>query len=177
MMPTIRIDSDVWAYLQSKAKPFEDSPNDVLRRELGLESPTANEISGDPSPVSSATYSRGRDANLILPDTDYTHQRVTAYMLDGKHFPAHTFKDILMGVSNHLRHKHLGSFDKVALGLRGKKRVYFSLDPKDLRFPARVPDSNLFVETNLNANLIAAVCSTLVKALGHDVAEFEIRCF
>jgi len=36
-MPTIRIDQDVWTFLQSKAKPFEDSPNDVLRRELGLD--------------------------------------------------------------------------------------------------------------------------------------------
>jgi negative regulator of replication initiation len=33
-MPTIRIDDEVWAYLKSKATPLEDSPNDVLRREL-----------------------------------------------------------------------------------------------------------------------------------------------
>lgn len=33
-MPTIRIDDDVWTYLKSKARPFEDTPNDVLRREL-----------------------------------------------------------------------------------------------------------------------------------------------
>jgi hypothetical protein len=36
-MPTIRIDNDVWRYLQSKGRPFEDSPNDVLRRELGID--------------------------------------------------------------------------------------------------------------------------------------------
>jgi len=35
-MPIIRIDDEVWAYLKSKATPFEDAPNDVLRREFKL---------------------------------------------------------------------------------------------------------------------------------------------
>ena len=61
------------------------------------------------------------------------------------------------------------------MGLRGKKRAYFSFDPKDLRHPLRVKDSNLFIETNLNANLIAAICISLVKALGHEITKFEIR--
>jgi hypothetical protein len=36
-MPTIRIDEDVYAWLQMQAKPFEDTPNSVLRRIAGLE--------------------------------------------------------------------------------------------------------------------------------------------
>lgn len=31
-MPTIRIDDDVYAWLQNLARPFEDTPNSVLRR-------------------------------------------------------------------------------------------------------------------------------------------------
>jgi hypothetical protein len=37
MMPTIRIDEEVFAWLQSKARPFEDTPNSVLRREAALD--------------------------------------------------------------------------------------------------------------------------------------------
>lgn len=37
MAPTIRIDDEVYAWLQSQAKPFEDTPNSVLRRISGLE--------------------------------------------------------------------------------------------------------------------------------------------
>jgi negative regulator of replication initiation len=37
MMPTIRIDNDVWNHLKRKAEPFEDTPNSVLRRLLRLE--------------------------------------------------------------------------------------------------------------------------------------------
>lgn len=36
MSPTIRIDDDVFTALQAKAAPFVDTPNDVLRRVLGL---------------------------------------------------------------------------------------------------------------------------------------------
>lgn len=36
-MPTIRVDDDVFAWLQSKARPFEDTPNSVLRREAALD--------------------------------------------------------------------------------------------------------------------------------------------
>lgn len=35
-MPTIRIDDDLYEWLQRRAKPFVDTPNSVLRRELGI---------------------------------------------------------------------------------------------------------------------------------------------
>ena len=36
MMPTIRVDDDVYDWLQRRAKPFVDTPNSVLRRELKI---------------------------------------------------------------------------------------------------------------------------------------------
>ncbi len=39
MAPTIRIDDAVWEWLKSHARPFEDTPNSVLRRIAGLDSP------------------------------------------------------------------------------------------------------------------------------------------
>ena len=38
-MPTIRIDEEVYVWLQSQARPFEDTPNSVLRRVAGLDLP------------------------------------------------------------------------------------------------------------------------------------------
>lgn len=40
MMPTIRVDDEVYTWLQQHARPFEDTPNSVLRRISGLDSPT-----------------------------------------------------------------------------------------------------------------------------------------
>ena len=36
-MPVIRVDDDVYEWLQTQARPFEDTPNSVLRRVAGLE--------------------------------------------------------------------------------------------------------------------------------------------
>ena len=38
-MPTIRIDDEVYVWLQKQARPFEDTPNSVLRRIANFEKP------------------------------------------------------------------------------------------------------------------------------------------
>jgi len=40
MAPTIRIDDAVYTWLQQQARPFEDTPNSVLRRIAKLDEPT-----------------------------------------------------------------------------------------------------------------------------------------
>jgi len=42
-MPTVRIDDEVYEWLQRMARPFEDTPNTVLRRVAGLDSPPEKE--------------------------------------------------------------------------------------------------------------------------------------
>lgn len=37
--PVIRVDGEVWEWLKSRATPFEDTPNTVLRRLAGLDTP------------------------------------------------------------------------------------------------------------------------------------------
>ena len=41
MAPTIRIDDEVYAWLQGQARPFDDTPNSVLRRLAQLSAPEA----------------------------------------------------------------------------------------------------------------------------------------
>ena len=60
MSPTIRIDDEVYKWLQSQAIPFDDSPNSVLRRIAGLDD-TRQEHGLKPSQTSpSATPRSGR---------------------------------------------------------------------------------------------------------------------
>jgi hypothetical protein len=41
-MPQLRVDDEVWRWLKSKAQPFEDTPNSVLRRIAALDGPDAD---------------------------------------------------------------------------------------------------------------------------------------
>ncbi|HSQ31458.1 MAG TPA: hypothetical protein VLN49_16495 [Gemmatimonadaceae bacterium] len=56
-MPVVRVDDEVWKWLQSQAQPFEDTPNTVLRRVAGLDPPVARSDSArSATPVISAKY-------------------------------------------------------------------------------------------------------------------------
>ncbi len=44
----IRIDEEVWAELQQRARPLEDTPNSVLRRVFGLPEESSSEDDMDP---------------------------------------------------------------------------------------------------------------------------------
>jgi hypothetical protein len=59
MVPTIRVDDDVYTWLQERAKPFVDTPNSVLRRELGIGVGTA-------APARSGGRAAGELAPLLV---------------------------------------------------------------------------------------------------------------
>lgn len=172
MMPTIRIDEEVWRYLQGKATPFQDTPNDVLRRELGLAKPAHQNAKA--ITLKQADSEQRRESRSIKPDKDYTNRSVSGYRLDGKYVPCRFFKDVLLGLSNQLRANDQAAFDQAALGLRGTKRKYFSRDAADLKFPQQLTGHGLFVETNLNANLIVGICRALLRKAGRDPSRFEV---
>jgi negative regulator of replication initiation len=164
MMPTIRIDDEVWKHLQSKAKPFEDTPNDVLRRELKL--PTANPAVIPVDGASSRT--------TFKPDRDYSHARVRGYTFKSRKVRCHSFREILLSFCNDLRLAEPTTFDRGALTLRGKKRPYFSRTGDALRSPEALIGQGLFVETNLNANLIVGICRALLEKLGRNKDELVV---
>jgi negative regulator of replication initiation len=171
MMPTIRIDDEVWRYLQGKARPFEDSPNDVLRRQFGLNKATNQ---SPPATVSHRAELGRRSRESLQPDRDYTDHAVAGYRLDDNFVPCRFFKDVLIGLSNLLRAHNEAAFDQAALKLRGTKRVYFSRNAADLKFAQQLTGHGLFVETNLNANLIVGICRQLLVNLGRDPSTFEV---
>jgi negative regulator of replication initiation len=163
-MPTIRIDDEVWNYLKSKATPFEDTPNDVLRRELKI------------SVVQKATatdFASRSNSLHLAPDKDYSYHPIRGFRLegfhgDGKSASCRSFSEMMKLLSSYLRLQHMDSFTEVALGLRGKRRPYFSKNPAELRKPHRLAASDIFVETNLSANNVVAVSRALLERLGHD---------
>jgi hypothetical protein len=56
-------------------------------------------------------------------------------------------------------------FEKV-LELKGSKRPWFSIDASQLRNPARIRGTKLFVETNWNANGTVLVCLQVLQFFG-----------
>ena len=171
-MPTIRIDDEVWSYLKSKAKPLEDTPNDVLRREL--------KIIRTQNPISESIAGKSDTRIRLAPDKDYSYHRITGFRLegfhkDGKAAPCRSFSEMMKLLTSYLWLRHMDSFAKVALDLHGKTRPYFSKNPAELRKPHRLAASDIFVETNLSANNIVGIIRVLLEKLGHDPNSLKIE--
>lgn len=74
-MPTIRIDDDVWSFLQSKATPLQDTPNDVLRRVLNIAPATPKAgFSPDALGYKYQTYDRVKMRSLCIALGDSFHR-------------------------------------------------------------------------------------------------------
>jgi hypothetical protein len=79
-MPTIRVDDDIYRYLQERAQPFIDSPNDVLRRLLLGDSAgddrDPNPPPDDPDSGRTGQMHMRRDASGLGDDDRYLRGRL-----------------------------------------------------------------------------------------------------
>jgi 5-methylcytosine-specific restriction protein A len=99
MSPTIRIDDEVYSWLQKKARPFEDTPNTVLRKIAGLDKNSElivnrnNSSKGDHKMAVSSRMNKGQ----ILNQQWKVDARHALYHRDGhwfnnlKYFPGALF--------------------------------------------------------------------------------------
>ena len=100
--------------------------------------------------------------------------------LFGQQLLVGNYKELLIGVAEHLSDQR-ADFDERAVKVRGNN-PYFSKKPDELRIPYKLRQSTLHMETNLNANLIAEICSRLLEELGHqpndlklDITPYRVR--
>jgi 5-methylcytosine-specific restriction protein A len=78
--PVIRIDDEVWAWLQGQARPFEDTPNTVLRRVAGI---GANGRAERKEAVSTPDDDRRRLSGRLLNTRWNVHARHALYHREG----------------------------------------------------------------------------------------------
>jgi len=96
----------------------------------------------------------------------FTGKKPISFEFLGAAYPIHSWQELLLTLCHLLQEKHSSQFD-VMLNLTGKKRPYFSEDPKLLRFPKKINNTRIFVETNLSAENIYAVCKRMLNLLGY----------
>jgi hypothetical protein len=147
------------AHLGALADEMETKKRDWIAR---LSSP----------PESSNTGSNAPSPN---PDADFTGRPIRGFGLAGTQVSVNTYKELLLGVANLLRKQHQDAFDRKALSLGGRKRRYFATDARQLKYAHELEGGGLFIETNLNANLIVKICYALVQELGLSPASLTLR--
>ena len=104
----------------------------------------------------------------------FAHKKIRSFEFRGEERSIKSFKGLLVSVCEILSKRHSSEFQKV-LSLRGRKRPYFSKNPLELRHAERIPNSNIFVETNLSADHIVKFCWKILAHFGHSPTDLKIN--
>ena len=108
----------------------------------------------------SSQYSRS-------PSKSYTGKSIVAFTFKGTRYPVRSWKEMLIKISSLMLSAHRKQFNNV-LSLVGRKRQYFSRNPNELRSPEKINNTDIYVETNLNANGIVKLTRNVLALFGYQ---------
>lgn len=105
---------------------------------------------------------------------DPTGHKPTRFVLFENVYPVQTWREILIKTVEILIERHgLENFMNMTSSVAGSKRQYVSYTMDDMASPAHVPNSTVWVETNLNSRNILSITTQMLKGCGHDESEFR----
>ena len=98
---------------------------------------------------------------------NYTHKRPVAFSLDGNKYSARDWKQILRIVCEVLNQKDSKIFDSFVRNkdMQGSTRIYFAYTDDRMNNGKRISGSNVYVETNHNANGICSIIANMWEKL------------
>ena len=104
---------------------------------------------------------------------DYTNKTPLSFIFKGKEVAVKSFINLLVSLSNELLDRNPKSFEAVLI-LHGRKRKYFSRNKNELYKRIKLRNSDIWVETNLNANIIVDICRRMLHILGYSGSDLKI---
>lgn len=114
-----------------------------------------------------------RPTPTAVPES-YSGKSISSFHFRGLQYQVRFWKDLLIKLGGILNTAHGTEFDKV-LSLRGRKRSYFSRKKDELWAPRKIPNTGLFVETNLSANRSVKICFDMVALFGYPSSDLRIE--
>lgn len=127
--------------------------------------------------ASKKSRTRRTSSRLISISDDYTGKKVRAITFQNKRYEVHSWKEGMLALFELLRSQDQHKFQENALTLIGRKRPYITHKREALRVAQHIPNTTIYVETNLSSNDIAKLCYTLITKMGYQEADlsFEIE--
>lgn len=116
-------------------------------------------------PVSKASFEKREN---------YTGKSIVSFRFEGKKYKVTSWIEMLRKICGIMISLHGDNFERV-LKLKGRKRPYFTKDKNELRVPGKIEKTNIYVERNLNTNMIVKLSKDMVSLFGYDVKDLLIE--
>lgn len=103
---------------------------------------------------------------------NYTGKKPESIKFQDKQYKVNSWREVLGTVAEQI-YEDRKDFT-LALKIKGRKRVYFSKNARDLRTPKEVKGTPYFFEGNVNANRTMKIVDRLLEIFGYDESDLEI---
>ena len=105
---------------------------------------------------------------------NYTGKSIMAFTFKGVRYPVTSWVEMWIQVINLMLATHRKQFDRV-LNFRGDKRPYFTKNPKELRNPRKINNTDIYVETHFSANRIVKLSKKVITLFGYKEEDLSIE--
>ena len=103
----------------------------------------------------------------------YDGQSITSFSLKGKIYKVKSWEELLVKLCEVLKTEHHQDIDRLQWHSVGKK-YYFNKNQNELRFPAGIAGTDIFVETLLNPNEAVKVALSVLSEFGFTGSDLKI---
>jgi predicted type IV restriction endonuclease len=104
----------------------------------------------------------------------YTFKKAVSFTFKNKNYKINNWRDLLCKMATLMRKTHPNEFERV-FTLKGRKRPYFTKNRNELRSYKKIPETNIYFETNLSAAQIVKVTKKLIALFGYPENELSIE--
>lgn len=137
-----------------------------LRKNINLLSPEEKKIA--------SKLFDGLNIDISMGDGRLTGTKPSGFYLEEKYYPVDHHREILLKVAEIAAEQNPTQIHKF-LEIRGRERVYFSLNYNDLSHDyKRINGTNLYAELNENAKTLNKRCEAIIIKFGLDLDSFKI---
>ncbi|MBW2029852.1 MAG: restriction endonuclease subunit R [Deltaproteobacteria bacterium] len=104
---------------------------------------------------------------------DYNSKSIVSFTFLGNKYSAKAWKDLLIKLCEIMANKHKEDFEMV-LTLSGRNRDYFSVNPYELLNSEKIKGTDIYVDVDLNAMGIVALCHRMLELFGYKEKDLSI---
>jgi hypothetical protein len=158
---------------QARLAGVRTEVEDVEKFTINMQSSAIVRPEVSPLPIKSVTSPISTGKPVSCAQGSYRNKRIISFQLLGNTYRPHTWKELLVLVSEEMYRRHGAEFSR-SLSLRGSRTPYFSQEPDELNEPIQIAGSNFFVETKLKSNSIVKRSRELMGLFGYKKRDLQV---
>lgn len=116
----------------------------------------------------------GSNMELYSLNDNFTFKKISGFIFLNTNTDITSWRQFLLKFIGIIANLHINDFYKIDI-VSGKHKTYFSKNPNKFNNPAKILNTEYFIETNLSANNIVSVVKSVLITFNYEISDLKIR--